>query len=208
MYYVVSLRVTRLTKSQLNNQKSMISAQYRVNCLEEDHEPRLRPMNDLSTPDITHLFFIDSAQAGWKSPEYAHTRGRFGYSAPRKQQKAHPQYRTRSRLNRRQRCTHLQLRSGHCHLMQDCKHRVLGEPSDICRLWSFTTRCDTRLTCHQRIYGGIRWDQFVRLATSTTGTLTDLTTDLVVANNIWFLSRDEGHIISLNPNMCVTILPS
>ena len=27
------------------------------------------------------------------------------------------------------------------------------------------------------------WDQFVRLATSTTGTLTDLTTDMVVANN-------------------------
>ena len=41
----------------------------------------------------------------------------------------------------------------------------------------------TRLTCHQRIYGGIQWDQFVRLATLTTGTLTDLTTDLVVANN-------------------------
>ena len=41
----------------------------------------------------------------------------------------------------------------------------------------------TRLTCHQRIYGGIRWDQFVHLATSTTETLTDLTTDLVMANN-------------------------
>ena len=58
------------------------------------------------------------------------------------------------------------------------------------RLWSFTTRCDicsiaphTRLTCHQRIYGGIRWDQFVRLATSITETLTDLMTDLVMANN-------------------------
>ena len=41
----------------------------------------------------------------------------------------------------------------------------------------------TRRTYHQRIYGGIRWDQFVRSAISTTGTLTDLTTDLVVANN-------------------------
>ena len=59
------------------------------------------------------------------------------------------------------------------------------------RLWSFTTRCKTsvrlhhttQLTCHQRIYGGIRWDQFVRLATSTTEILTDLKTDLVVANN-------------------------
>ena len=38
-------------------------------------------------------------------------------------------------------------------------------------------QCTSRLTCHQRIYGGIRWDQ------STTETLTDLKTDLVVANN-------------------------
>ena len=36
------------------------------------------------------------------------------------------------RLNRRQRCTLSQLRSGHCHLLQDYKHRVFGEPSDIC----------------------------------------------------------------------------
>ena len=36
------------------------------------------------------------------------------------------------RLNRRQRCTLSQLRSGHCHLLQDYKHRVFGKPSDIC----------------------------------------------------------------------------
>ena len=36
------------------------------------------------------------------------------------------------RLSRRQRCTLSQLRSGHCHLLQDYKHRVIGEPSDIC----------------------------------------------------------------------------
>ena len=36
------------------------------------------------------------------------------------------------RLNRRQRCTLSQLRSGHCHLLQDYKHRVSGKPSDIC----------------------------------------------------------------------------
>ena len=50
-------------------------------------------------------------------------------------------------------------------------------------LWQTTTTTTTRLTCHQRIYGGIRWDQFVRLAIWTTETLTDLKTDLVVANN-------------------------
>ena len=36
------------------------------------------------------------------------------------------------KLNRRQRCTLSQLRSGHCHLLKDYKHRVLGETSDIC----------------------------------------------------------------------------
>ena len=41
----------------------------------------------------------------------------------------------------------------------------------------------TRRTCHLRIYGGIRWDRFVSSATSTTGILTDLTTDLIMANN-------------------------
>ena len=82
------------------------------------------------------------------------------------------------RLNRRQRCTLSQLRSGHCHLLQDYKHRVFGEPSDICtdcgalpqdvrHLFACTP---TQLTCHQRIYGGIRWDQIVRLGTSTTET--------------------------------------
>ena len=59
-------------------------------------------------------------------------------------------------------------------------NRVLKErpPPKTCSLATHT-----RLTCHQRIYGGNRWDEFVRLATSTTGTLTDLTTDLAVANN-------------------------
>ena len=48
----------------------MLSAQYLVNCLEEDHvshgitihEPRPRP-----TTDITQLVFLDLAQTGWKA---------------------------------------------------------------------------------------------------------------------------------------------
>ena len=36
------------------------------------------------------------------------------------------------RLNRRQRCTLSQLRSGPCHLLQDYKHWVFGRPSFIC----------------------------------------------------------------------------
>ena len=38
----------------------------------------------------------------------------------------------KQRLNRRQRCTLSQLRSGHCYLLQDYKHRMLGKPSYIC----------------------------------------------------------------------------
>ena len=55
-----------------------------------------------------------------------------------------------------------QLRSGHCHLLQYYKHRVLGKPMVICtycgaspqdvrHLFACTTH---QLTCHQRIYGG------------------------------------------------------
>ena len=47
------------------------------------------------------------------------------------------------RLNRRQRCTLSQLRSGHCHLLQDYKHRV-----HLYRMWSFTTRCETHVRLH------------------------------------------------------------
>ena len=36
------------------------------------------------------------------------------------------------KLNRKQRCILSQLRSGHCDLLQDYKHRVFGEPSTIC----------------------------------------------------------------------------
>ena len=68
-------------------------------------------------------------------------------------------------------------------------HRHYKKTSDICTYCGASPQ-DVRhlFACnahpsHQRIYGGIRWDQFVRLTTSTTGTLTDLTADQVVANN-------------------------
>ena len=32
----------------------------------------------------------------------------------------------------KQRCTLSQLPTGHCHLLHDYKHRVIGKPSDIC----------------------------------------------------------------------------
>ena len=86
------------------------------------------------------------------------------------------------RLNRRQRCTLSQLRSGHCHLLQDYKHRVFGEPSDICtdcgaspqdvrHLFACTTH-PTDLSPEDL------WRNPVRSirAISTTETLTDLKT--------------------------------
>ena len=93
-------------------------------------------------------------------------------------------------LNRKQRCTLSQLRSEHCHLLQDYK-RVFGGPSDICTDYGASPQdmrhlfaCTTHPTdLSPEDLWRIRWDQFVRLAISTTETLTDLKTDLVVANN-------------------------
>ena len=98
----------------------MLSTQYLVNCLEEDHvchgittqEPRL------SILDIIQL----GASRNDKPPEPAHTRGRFGQSAPRQQSTEGartPNSDEEQRLNRRQRCTLSHLRPGHCHLLHD-----------------------------------------------------------------------------------------
>ena len=59
----------------VKDHSDMLSAQYLVNWLEEDHvshgitiqEPRPRNWRRLSTPDITQLFFLDLAQTGWKA---------------------------------------------------------------------------------------------------------------------------------------------
>ena len=82
-----------------------------------------------STPDITQLFFLDSAQAGWKAPESAHTRDRSDNQLQGNnilKERPPPISDEKQRLNRRQRCTLSQIWSGHCHPLQDNKHRVLG----------------------------------------------------------------------------------
>ena len=97
------------------------------------------------------------------------------------------------RLNQRQCCTLSQQRSGDCYLLQDYKHRVFGEPSGICTDWGASPQdvrhlfaCTTNLT---DLSPEALWRNPVRsicvfsLAISTTETLTDLETDLVVANN-------------------------
>ena len=156
----------------------MLSAQYLVNCLEEDHvshgitiqEPRQRPMKETlnSRNHSTVLSRLGSSRM--ESHQNLNTHAvdsAIQLQGNNRVLKKRP-YQTRSR-DRRQRCTLSQLRSGHCHLFQDYKHRVFSEPSDICtdcgaslqdvrHLFACTTH---RLTCHQGIYGGTRWDSCV-----------------------------------------------
>ena len=57
---------------RVKDHSDMLSAQYLVNCLEEDHVSRgittqePGPMKE-TPPDITQLFFLDLTQAGWKA---------------------------------------------------------------------------------------------------------------------------------------------
>ena len=121
----------------------MLSAQYLVNCLDEDHvshgitiqEPR--PMKETlhSRHHSTVLPRLGSNRM--ESHQNLHTHA--VDSAIQLQgnnrvlkKRPPPISDEEQRLNRRQRCTLSQLRSGHCHLLQDYQHRVFGEPSNIC----------------------------------------------------------------------------
>ena len=178
---------------RVKDPSDMFSAQYLVNCLEKDHvchgittqEPRPRPMKETlhSKHHSTVLPRLGSSRM--ESHQNLHTH--VVESAIQLQgnnrvlkKPPPPISDEEQRLNRRQRCTLSQLRSGHCHLLQDYKHRVLGEPSDRCtdcgaspqdvrHLFDCTTH-PTDLSSED--LWRIRWDQFVSLATSTTETLT------------------------------------
>ena len=119
----------------------ILSAEYPVNCLEKDHachgittqEPR--PMKET----------LNSRHHSTVLP-------RFGASRKERLQnlnthtvdsdiqllgnnivlKERPILDEKQRLNRRQQCTLSPLQSGHFHLLQDYKHRVFGESSNIC----------------------------------------------------------------------------
>ena len=157
----------------------MFSAQYLVNCLEEDHvchgittqEPRPRPMKETlhSRHNSTVLPRLGASRK--ESLRNLHTHAvdsdtkLLGNNKVLKERPP-PISDEEQRLNRRQRCTLSQLRSGHCHLFQDYNHMVSEEPSDICTDCGASPQrvrlaINTRLTCHQRIYGRIRWYQFV-----------------------------------------------
>ena len=134
-----------LTLRVKDHSDMFLFAQYLVNCLEEDHvshaitiqEPRPRPMKETlhSRHHSTVLPRLGSNRM--ESHQNLHTHA--VDSAIQLQEnnrvlkkRPPPLSDKEQRLNRRQRCTLSQLRSGHCHLLQDYKHRVLGEPSAIC----------------------------------------------------------------------------
>ena len=109
----------------------MLSTQYLVNCLEEDHvghsittqEPRPRPMKET----------LHSRHHSTVVPRLGSSRMESLLGNNRVLKKRPPSISDeKQRLNQRQRCILSQLWSGHCHLLQHYKHRVLGEPSDIC----------------------------------------------------------------------------
>ena len=121
----------------------MLSVQYLVNCLEKDHvchgittqEPR--PMKETlhSRHHSTVLPRLGSSRM--ESHQNLHTHAVESTIQLQENNKVlkkppPPISDEEQSLNRRQRCTLSQLRSGHCHLLLDYKHKVLGEPSDTC----------------------------------------------------------------------------
>ena len=130
---------------RVNDHSDMFSAQCLVNCLEEDHvnhgipiqEPRPRPMKETlySRHHSTGLPRLGSSRMESHQNLHTHAVDLAIQLQEHKivlKKRPPPISDEEQRLNRRQRCTLSQLRSGHCHLLQDYKHRVLGEPSDIC----------------------------------------------------------------------------
>ena len=128
---------------RVKDHSDMLSAQYLVNCLEEDHVSHVitiqepRPMKEIlhSRHHSTVLHRLGSSRMENHQNLHTHTLD----SATKLQgnnrvlkKRPPPISDEEQRLNRRQRYTLSQLRSGHCHILQDYKHRVLDEPSDIC----------------------------------------------------------------------------
>ena len=121
----------------------VISAQYLVNCLEEEHvchgittqEPRPRPMKE--TLHSRHHSTVLRRLGARKKENLQNLHTHAVDSAIRllgnnRLLIVTPTPDEEQRLNRRQRCTLVQLRSRLCHLLQDYKHMVFDEPSDIC----------------------------------------------------------------------------
>ena len=130
---------------KVNDHSDMIYVQYLVNCLEEDHvcdgittqEPRPRPMNETLHSRHRSTVLPRLGTIGKESHQNLHT---YAVDSAIQLQwinrvlKEHPPLISdvEQRLDQRQRCILSHVRSGYCHLLQNYKHRVLGEPSDFC----------------------------------------------------------------------------
>ena len=176
----------------------MLSAQYLVNCLEEDHvshgitiqKPRPRPMKETLHSRHHSTVLPRSGPNRMERHQNLHTHA--VDSAIQLQgnnrvlkKRSSPISDEEQRLNRRQ------LWSGHCHLLQDYRHRVFGEPNDICtdcgaspqdvrHLFACTTH-PTDLSPEDLWRNPVRSIRVFSYLDKET--LTDLKTDLVVANN-------------------------
>ena len=128
---------------RVKDHSDMFSVHYPVNCLEVDHVSHgitiqeSRPMKETlhSRHHSTVLPRLGSNRMESNLNLHAHAVD----SAIQLQgnnrvlkKRPPPILDEEQRLNRRQRCTLSQLRSGHCHLLQDYTQRVFGELSDIC----------------------------------------------------------------------------
>ena len=160
---------------KVNDHSDILSAQYVVNCLEEGHvchgittqESIPRPMNETLHSRHYSTVLPRLGSSRMESHQNLHTYEvdsgiQLQGSNRVLKERPPPVSDEELRLNRRQRCTLSQLRSEHCHLLQDYKHMVLGETSDICAYCGASPQVvrhlftcpHTRLTCHHRIYGG------------------------------------------------------
>ena len=123
----------------------MLSAQYLVNYLEEDHichgitiqEPRPRPIKDTLHSRYQSNVLHRLGEGRKEILQNMHTHAvdsaiqLLGNNRVLKERPP-PITDEEQKLNWKQRCSLSQLRSGHCHLLQDYKHMVFGELSDIC----------------------------------------------------------------------------
>ena len=190
-------------KLKVKDYSDILSVQYPVNYLEEvlvchgitTQEPRQRPMKETlhSRHHSTVLPRLGSSRICHQNLHTHAVDSAIQLQGNNRVLKKRPPSISdkEQRLNRRQRYTLSQLRSGHCHILQDYKHMVLGESSDICtdcgasphdvrHLFACTTH-PTDLSPEdlwRKPVGSIRAFSYL-----DNGTLTDLTTDLVVANN-------------------------
>ena len=120
----------------VKDHSDMLSTQYIVTCLAEDHvshgitiqEPRPRPMKEALHSRHHSTFIPRLGSSRMESHKNLNTHAvdsaiqLQGNKVLKK--RPSPISDEEQRLNRRQRCTLSQQRLGHCHLLQDYKHRV------------------------------------------------------------------------------------